>query len=64
VRSLSVEAGLPAETLTALRQHYEVDIQPWGSLELGGQSPMLWFTPDGALFGAPDPRRHGGAAAW
>jgi len=62
--SLIVEAGLPVETLTALGKRYEVEVQPWGSLELGGQSPMLWFSADGVLFGAPDPRRHGGAAAW
>jgi gamma-glutamyltranspeptidase / glutathione hydrolase len=62
--SLIVEGGLPVETLTALSQQHEVEVQPWGSLELGGQAPMLWFSADGELFGAPDPRRHGGAAAW
>ena len=61
---LSVEAGLPDESMAALAGRYKVEVQPWGSLDLGGQSPMLWFSADGELFGAPDPRRHGGAAAW
>jgi gamma-glutamyltranspeptidase/glutathione hydrolase len=62
---LLVEAGLPRETLDTLRSRGdEVEIQSWGSLGLGGQSPVLWFDAEGGLCGAPDPRRHGGAAAW
>jgi gamma-glutamyltranspeptidase/glutathione hydrolase len=61
---LLLEAGLPDVTLAALRgRGYDLEVQPWGSLGLGGQSPTLWFDGDGGLFGAPDPRRHGGAAA-
>jgi gamma-glutamyltranspeptidase/glutathione hydrolase len=60
-----VEDGLPEPTLKALRgRGYAVEVQPWGSLGLGGQSPLLWFDANGQLWGAPDPRRHGGAAAW
>jgi gamma-glutamyltranspeptidase/glutathione hydrolase len=62
---LLVEAGLPEATLAAFNgRGYDVEVQPWGSLGLGGQSPLLWFDDDGQLFGGPDPRRHGGAAAW
>ncbi|HEY1294814.1 MAG TPA: gamma-glutamyltransferase [Chloroflexota bacterium] len=62
---LLLEAGLPEATVVALRERgYGVEVEPWGSLGLGGQSPALWFDTDGRLFGAPDPRRHGGAAAW
>jgi gamma-glutamyltranspeptidase/glutathione hydrolase len=62
---LLVEAGLPDETLAALGERgHSLEVEPWGSLSLGGQSPVLWFDADGGLFGAPDPRRHGGAAAW
>jgi gamma-glutamyltranspeptidase/glutathione hydrolase len=62
---LLLEDGLPQPTLDALRERgYMVEVQPWGSLGLGGQSPMLWFDADSRLWGAPDPRRHGGAAAW
>jgi gamma-glutamyltranspeptidase/glutathione hydrolase len=61
---LLVEAGFSEETLQALRGQYTVEVRPWGSLDLGGQSPMLWFDSDAQLWGAPDPRRHGGAAAW
>jgi gamma-glutamyltranspeptidase/glutathione hydrolase len=62
---LLLEAGLPERTRSALTgRGYDVEVQPWGSLELGGQSPLLWFERGGELSGAPDPRRHGGAAAW
>jgi gamma-glutamyltranspeptidase/glutathione hydrolase len=42
---------------------YDLVARPWGSLALGGQSPAVWFDDHGRLFGAPDPRRHGAAAA-
>jgi gamma-glutamyltranspeptidase/glutathione hydrolase len=62
---LLLEAGLPEETLAALDAGgYSVEVHPWASLDLGGQSPLLWFDAHAGLFGAPDPRRHGGAAAW
>ncbi|TMB89151.1 MAG: hypothetical protein E6J45_10580 [Chloroflexi bacterium] len=42
---------------------YDLVARPWGSFALGGQSPAVWFDDHGRLFGAPDPRRHGAAAA-
>ncbi len=64
-KTLIVEDGLTAATLERLRAiGYTMDIRPWGGTDLGGQAPTLWFDRDRNLFGAPDPRRHGGAAAW
>jgi gamma-glutamyltranspeptidase/glutathione hydrolase len=62
---LLVEEGFLRTTLDALEeQGYHVSVRPWAGTDLGGQAPALWFDTDGRLFGAPDPRRHGGAAAW
>jgi gamma-glutamyltranspeptidase / glutathione hydrolase len=59
---LLVEEGLAPETLAELeRRGYQVDVRPWHGTDLGGQAPVLWYTEEGALFGAPDPRRHGAA---
>jgi gamma-glutamyltranspeptidase/glutathione hydrolase len=62
---LLVEDALPEPTLAALRERgYRVEVRPWDGTDLGGQAPCVWFEPGGQLFGAPDPRRHGGAVAW
>jgi gamma-glutamyltranspeptidase/glutathione hydrolase len=61
---LEFEAGLDETTLSGLAARgFTLQPRPWGSLDLGGQSPAVWFDDDGRLFGAPDPRRHGAAAA-
>jgi gamma-glutamyltranspeptidase / glutathione hydrolase len=58
---LVVEAGLSSETVHGLRERgYTVDERQYSSPALGGQAPAVWF--DGGPCGAPDPRRHGGAA--
>lgn len=63
--TLIVEEGLSDATLEGLRAiGYTVDVRLWSSMDLGGQTPTLWFDRDGHPYGAPDPRRHGGAAAW
>jgi gamma-glutamyltranspeptidase / glutathione hydrolase len=60
-----VEDTLPEAALAGLRQRgYDLRVRPWATQELGGQAPVVWFEADGGLFGAPDPRRHGGAVAW
>jgi gamma-glutamyltranspeptidase/glutathione hydrolase len=61
---LTFEAGLDQSTLDGLAgRGIASQPRPWGSMDLGGQSPAVWFDDDGRLFGAPDPRRHGAAAA-
>lgn len=61
---LEFEDRLDPATVQALAARgYDLAAQPWGSLGLGGQSPAVWFDADGRLFGVPDPRRHGAAAA-
>jgi gamma-glutamyltranspeptidase/glutathione hydrolase len=61
---LQIEEGLSQETLFELAaQGYQIDLKPPNGTALGGQAPALWFDDAGRLFGAPDPRRHGGAAA-
>ncbi|MHB8621655.1 MAG: gamma-glutamyltransferase family protein [Chloroflexota bacterium] len=59
---LTVEEGWPEGTLNGLGG-LTVDARPARSLELGGQSPAVAYA-GGELLGIPDPRRHGGAAAW
>jgi gamma-glutamyltranspeptidase/glutathione hydrolase len=62
---VAVEDRFAEATLTALRKlGYDLTVHPWDGTELGGQAPVLWFDHESRLFGAPDPRRHGGAAAW
>jgi len=61
---LQIEEGLSDATLAELAaQGYQIDLKPPNGTALGGQAPALWFDDAGRLFGAPDPRRHGGAAA-
>ena len=61
---LEFEDRLEAATLQGLgARGFDLVARPWGSLALGGQSPAVWFDDQARLFGAPDPRRHGGAAA-
>jgi gamma-glutamyltranspeptidase/glutathione hydrolase len=59
---LTIEAGLDQSTLDGLAARgFTVQARPWASMDLGGQSPAVWFDDEGRLFGAPDPRRHGAA---
>ncbi|MCA1643961.1 MAG: gamma-glutamyltransferase family protein [Chloroflexi bacterium] len=61
---LEFEDRLDNATVHALvARGYDLVGRPWGSLALGGQSPAVWFDDHGRLFGMPDPRRHGAAAA-
>jgi gamma-glutamyltranspeptidase / glutathione hydrolase len=61
---LTFETGLDQSTLDGLAGGgVALQPRPWGSMDLGGQSPAVWLDDDGRLFGAPDPRRHGAAAA-
>jgi gamma-glutamyltranspeptidase/glutathione hydrolase len=61
---LILEEGLPRAALTELAAHgYRIDLNDPNGTALGGQAPALWFDDAGQLFGVPDPRRHGGAAA-
>jgi gamma-glutamyltranspeptidase/glutathione hydrolase len=59
---LVFEEGLAEAAEQLAGRGFRLDPRPWGSLDLGGQSPAVWFD-HGALFGLPDPRRHGAAAA-
>jgi gamma-glutamyltranspeptidase len=60
---LVLEEGLAEGAVEQLAASgFRLDQRPWGSLDLGGQSPAIWFA-HGTLFGVPDPRRHGAAAA-
>ena len=61
---LEFEDRLEPATLQGLAARgYDMVARPWGSLALGGQTPAVWFDDQGRLFGAPDPRRNGAAAA-
>jgi gamma-glutamyltranspeptidase / glutathione hydrolase len=61
---LHLEEGLTDATLTELAaQGYRIELNPANGTALGGQTPAIWFDDAGQLYGAPDPRRHGGAAA-
>jgi len=61
---LEFEDRLEAATLQGLvARGFDLVARPWGGLALGGQSPAVWFDDQARLFGAPDPRRNGGAAA-
>jgi gamma-glutamyltranspeptidase/glutathione hydrolase len=61
---LLLEEGLSDAALADLaHQGYRVDVQPANDTALGGQAPAVWFDNERRLFGAPDPRRHGAAAA-
>jgi gamma-glutamyltranspeptidase/glutathione hydrolase len=61
---LVFEDRLEPPTVQALAAHgFELAPRPWASLALGGQSPAVGFDEAGRLVGAPDPRRHGAAAA-
>ncbi len=61
---LFLEEGLAAETVERLSgMGYVVDLREWGSSDLGGHAPSIWYDEKHRLFGAADPRRHGGVAA-
>jgi gamma-glutamyltranspeptidase / glutathione hydrolase len=61
---LILEEGLSDAALAELRaQGFVIDLKPPDGTALGGQAPAIWFDDAGLLFGVPDPRRHGGAAA-
>jgi gamma-glutamyltranspeptidase/glutathione hydrolase len=61
---LLLEEGLSDAALADLAyQGYRVDVRPANDTALGGQAPAVWFDNERRLFGAPDPRRHGAAAA-
>ena len=62
--NLAIEEGLSDTSLDDLAaQGYRVGVRPANGTDLGGQAPAIWFDNERHLFGAPDPRRHGAAAA-